>query len=389
MCNSVIAHIDMDAFYASVEVLDNPHLKGKPVIVGGDIKRGVVSAASYEARRFGVHSAMPLFKAKHKCPHGVFRPVRMKRYLEVSHSIMAILRAFSPLVEQVSVDEAYIDLTGTEPLFVNVEKTAREIKEKIREKTSLTCSVGISTCKFLAKIASDMEKPDGLTIIPPEKVHDFLNTLSIRKVPGIGEKTEAQLAGIGIRTLGQVRQYSPEWLYRKFGKFGIRLAELADGVDASPVVPYSPPKSISSEDTLPEDTDDIRVLKKHLIAQAEIVARSLRKKGFKGKTLVLKIKHSDFKHITRSMTLEHSTQLAEVIYKGAVRLLEAYELFSKVRLVGVGVSNLEPVDAPEQLDLFKEMGASEEKWEKAEKALDEIAERFGNGTVKRGTLFNG
>jgi DNA polymerase-4 len=384
----VIAHIDMDAFYASIEVLDNPGLRGKPVIVGGGSKRGVVSAASYEARRFGVHSAMPIYKAKQKCPHGVFMPVRMNRYKEVSMAVMTILGEFSPLVEQVSVDEAYIDLTGTEPLLGKAEQAGSEIKKRIKQETSLTCSIGISTCKFLAKIASDMEKPDGLTIIPPEKIRSFLSTLSIRRVPGIGEKTEEHLARMGIQYLGDVKKYPPERFYKKFGKFGIRLVELANGIDLSPVVPYSPAKSISSEDTLPEDTDDVTILKKYLMEQAEIVARSLRKKELKGRTLTLKIKHSDFKQITRSVTLERPTQLADVIYKGSVKLLDAYELFSRVRLVGVGVSNLEPVDAPEQLELFKEPGASEEKWEKVEKTLDEIVDRFGDQAVKRGTLVD-
>jgi DNA polymerase-4 len=388
MDNRIIAHIDMDAFYASVEVLDNPGLKGKPVIVGGDLNRGVVSAASYEARRFGVHSAMPIFKAKQKCPHGIFLPVRMERYKEVSRSVMAILGKFSPLVEQVSVDEAYIDLTGTEPLFGEAERVALEVKKKIREKTSLTCSIGISTCKFLAKIASDMKKPDGLTMIPPEKVQDFLSALSVRKVPGIGQKTEAQLFSMGIQYLGDVKKHPPKRFYNVFGKFGIRLVELANGIDKSLVTPYSPQKSISSEDTLPEDTDDIEILKKYLMQQAEIVARSLRKKGFKGKTLTLKIKHSDFRQITRRVTLEHHTQLSEVIYKGAVKLLDAYALSSKVRLVGVGVSNLELAKAPEQLELFKEFGSSAEKWKRVEKTLDKIVDRFGNEAVKRGALLD-
>ena len=388
MDNRVIAHIDMDAFYASVEVLDNPGLQGKPVIVGGDLNRGVVSAASYEARRFGVHSAMPIFKAKQKCPHGIFLPVRMARYQEVSRAVMGILGAFSPLVEQVSVDEAYIDLTGTEPLFGDAERVALEIKQKIREKTSLTCSIGISTCKFLAKIASDMKKPDGLAMIPPETIQDFLSTLSIRKVPGIGQKTEAQLLSMGIQYLGDVKRYPPKRFYKTFGKFGIRLVELANGIDTSLVTPHSPPKSISSEDTLPEDTDDIEILKKYLMQQAEIVARSLRKKGFKGKTLTLKIKHADFKQITRSVTLERHTQLSEVIYKGVTKLLEVYTLFSKVRLIGVGVSNLVLAGTPEQLELFKKFGSSAEKWKRVEKTLDQIVDRFGDEAIKRGTLLD-
>ena len=191
-----------------------------------------------------------------------------------------------------------------------------------------------------------------------------------------------------IEYLGDVKRYSPKRLYKTFGKFGIHLVELANGIDKSLVTPYSPPKSISSEDTLPEDTDNIEILKKYLMQQAEIVARSLRKKGFQGKTVTLKIKHTDFKQITRRVTLEHHTQVAEFIYKGVVKLLEAYKLSSKVRLVGVGVSNLEPAGAPEQLALFKDLGASAEKWKRVEKSLDEIVNRFGDEAVKRGTLLD-
>jgi len=386
--NRVIAHIDMDAFFASVEAADNPGLSGKPLIVGGGLKRGVVSAASYEARSFGVHSAQPIFEAKRKCPQGIFLPVRMKRYKEVSHEIMKVLKEFSPLVEPVSVDEAYLDLTGTELIFGKAEQAALKIKQNIREKTSLTCSLGISTGKFIAKIASDLKKPDGLTIIPPEKVRNFISALPVGKVPGIGKKTEEKLLKMGVRFLGDVKRYSPEDIYSRFKKFGIRLVELADGVDRSPVISYSPPKSVSSEDTFPEDTFDPKILKKYLLDQAGIVARSLRKKGFKGRTITLKLKYSNFRQVTRSVTLEHSTKLAEVIYKEALRLLDSYNLHSNVRLVGVSVSNLELVDAPQQLDLFKKSDEYEKKWEKAEEALDRIAERFGTETVKRGTLLD-
>ena len=384
----VIAHIDMDAFFASIEVLDDPLLKGKPVIVGGGLKRGVVSAAGYEARKFGIHSAMPIFEAKRRCPQGIFLPVRMKRYKEISLAVMACLRKFSPLVEPVSVDEAYIDLTGTGLIFGKEEEAARKIKKEVSEKTSLTCSIGVSTCKFIAKIASDLNKPDGLTIIPPEQVRKFLDTLSIKKVPGIGNKTGEQLVKMGILYLGDVNQYPPDRFYKKFGKPGIRLVEFANGIDKSRVVPRSSPKSISSENTLPEDTDDVNILKKYLIEQAETVARSLRKKGLKGRTMILKIKHTNFRLITRSVTLEYPTQFARVIYREIFKLLDTYKLFSKVRLVGLGISNLEPVDAPEQLNLFKKNDDLDKKWEKAEKALDKIVNRFGDDTIKRGTLLD-
>jgi DNA polymerase-4 len=379
----VIAHIDMDAFFASVEVLDDPALKGKPVVVGGDMRRGVVSAASYEARRFGVHSAMPLYRARRLCPDCVFLPVRMERYAEVSRVVMRCLEDFSPLVEQVSVDEAFVDLTGTEQLFGPPERAARAIKARIWGATSLTCSVGVSVSKMLAKIASEMDKPDGLTIIPPDKMEEFLKTLPIRKVPGVGEKSEAELAKIGIERVGDIAKFSPEWLEERFGKYGAWLVEVATGAEGSPVEPYSEPKSVSAEDTLDEDTDDRDILKRYLLEQSERVGRRLREEGYQARTVTLKLKHSDFKLITRSETLREPTRLGETVYREAVKLLEAYPLRAKIRLVGVGVSNLEPVEGPAQMSLFDE-SKSLAKWAKVEQAADEIAKRFGERAVKRG-----
>lgn len=384
----VIAHIDMDAFFASVEVLDNPDLRGKPVIVGGSSRRGVVSAASYEAREFGVHSAMPLFQARRLCPHGIFRPVRMKRYHEVSSVVMSCLRAFSPLVEQVSVDEAYIDLTGTEKLFGDPWEAAERIKGAIRRKTSLTCSIGISTNKLLAKIASDMHKPDGVTIIPPEEVRRFLDDLPIGRIPGIGARSEEDLAGIGVKTIGDVLKVSPGFLAERFGKLGERLRAIAEGKVTSPVVPFSQPKSVSHEQTLEEDTGDVKILKGHLIQQAGNVGSRLRRYGLRGKTVVLKIKYADFKQITRSATLDRPTHVGKTIYTEAVKLLEAQQLARKVRLIGVGVSNLEPAGDRGQLDLFFERRPGEEKWERAERAVDEVVRRFGKGALKPGSAVD-
>ena len=383
----VIAHIDMDAFYASVEVLDNPELKGKPVIVGGSSKRGVVSASSYEARAFGVHSAMPIFQAKRLCPNGIYLPGRMRRYVEISRVVMGILGDFSPLVEQVSVDEAYLDLTGTAALFGPPEQAAHAIKSKIREKTSLTCSIGVSTCKLLAKIASDIEKPDGLTIIRPDGVESFLETLPIGKVPGIGKKSEEELSKLGIRYVGDLKRFEPKYLHERFGKFGERLTRICEDRDGSPVVPYTAPKSISGEVTLEEDTKSRTVIKKILLAQSDRVARRLRKQGFKGRTVILKLKTADFKTITRSSTLECPVHLSDQIYTEVTGLLKREKLYQKVRLVGVGVSNLEPATESGQLPLFDKRNAREKKWEKAERAMDEITERFGHGAVKRGLFL--
>jgi DNA polymerase-4 len=383
----IIAHIDMDAFYAAIEVLDDPALRGKPVIVGGDSRRGVVSAASYEARKFGVHSAMPVFQAKRLCPQGIFLPGRMGRYREISRVVMGCLREFSPLVEQVSVDEAYIDLTGTEKLFGSPAETAAAIKKRIRDETALTCSIGVSTSKLLSKIASDLDKPDGITIITPGEAGEFLAALPIGKIPGIGGRSGEALARIGIKRVGDIGRYPEKWMRDKFGKFGDWLLDVARGTGGPPVVPYTQPKSLSTELTLPEDTSDRGVLKKHLLHQSERVARRLRKHGFKGRTVTLKIKHSNFRQFTRSVTLEKPTCTGKVIYAEAAKLLDAHDLRTEARLIGVGVSNLEAADPGGQLSLFRESDPDEDKWEKAEKAVDEILRRFGDGKVKRGRLL--
>ncbi len=386
----VIAHIDMDAFFASVEAHDDPSLKGKPVIVGGDMKRGVASAASYEARVFGVHSAMPLFQARRLCPNGVFLPVRMERYVEVSRVVMRCLGEFSPLVEQVSVDEAFVDLTGTGHLFGDPERAARSMKARISERTSLTCSIGVSVSKLVAKIASDMNKPDGLTIVPPAEVARFLAALPVKKVPGIGEKGAEELAALGIARVGDIAKYPPARLEERFGKFGAWLLEIAGGAEGAPVEPCTAPKSVSAEETLDEDTSDETIIRKVLLGQADRVGRRLREEGFRGRTVTLKLKHHDFRQITRSSTLAEPTQLGETIYHEALELLSVYNLRSKVRLVGLGVSNLEPLDAPgapEQLSLFGPPKGAEGKWAKVERAADEIERRFGRGAVKRGSLL--
>ncbi len=384
----VVAHIDMDAFYASIEALDDPGLRGKPVIVGGDARRGVVSAASYEARSFGVHSAMPMFEARRLCPQGVFLPGRMRRYGEVSRVVMRCLEEFSPLVEQVSIDEAYVDLTGTELLHGGAERAARSMKSRIRELVSLTCSVGVAPTKLLAKVASDARKPDGLTVVPPHAVAAFLGTLPVAKVPGVGKKSGEELGNLGVRFAGDLARFTPRWLEERFGKYGLWLAEVAGGGADSPVEPYTAPKSVSAEDTLDEDTADETVLARRLLEQSERVGRRLREEGFRGRTVTLKLKHRDFRQITRSVTLGEPTQVGETIYMEARKLLAVYSLRSKVRLVGVGVSNLEPDGAAAQIELFGGGGAAE-KWERVERAADEIIRRFGEDAVRRGSLAEG
>jgi DNA polymerase-4 len=385
--NRVILHIDMDAFYASVEQVDHPALKGKPVIVGGPSNRGVVCAASYEARKFGVRSAMPIFQAKQKCPNGIYLPVRMARYQEVSKKVMDILAGFSPLVEQVSVDEAYMDISGIDRVLGSPKKTSLQIKQSIKKATSLTCSIGIAPNKFLAKIASDIEKPDGLTLIEPDEVLPFIATLPIRKVPGVGEKTVGRLEEIGVHMLGDVQKTGEGLLLERTRKFGRRLLDLSKGIDESPVVPYSEPKSISCEETLAKDTDDMDILKRVLLMQSELVGRRARAKGLMGTTVTLKLKRGDFRQMTRSVTIEEPTNSSNVIYEQVVKLLKVVKV-SKFRLIGVGLSNLVSAEeSKKQLNLFQVGAPGKKPWAEAEKAMDAIKERFGGDAIKRGGLL--
>jgi len=385
----MILHIDMDAFYASVEQRDNPWLRGKCVIVGGTGNRGVVCAASYEARKSGVHSAMPGFEARRRCPEGIFIRPRMKRYKEISARVMDRLRNFSPLVEPVSIDEAYLDASGCEALYGDAEAIGGRIKEAIFQEVGLTCSVGAAPVKFLAKIASDMDKPDGLTIIEKEDVPAFLETLPVARVPGVGKQTFAVLEAMGIATLGDVKRFPEEILYRQLGKYGRRIMALAHGVDRSKVEPVREHKSASSECTLKEDTDDADLLKKRLLSQAEEVAAELRTLDVKARTVVLKLKHTDFRQITRSETLPVPTCSSAVLYREAARLLDQYRLRQKVRLVGLGASGLVSSAAPVQQGLFAGGGDGAENWERVDRALASIQEKYGKGAVCRAVFREG
>jgi DNA polymerase-4 len=376
-----IMHLDMDAFYASVEQADRPELAGKPVIIGG-AQRGVVAAASYEARNFGVHSAMPIFQATRLCPQGIFLPVRMWRYQEMSRQVMEILATVSPLVEQVSIDEAFIDITGTESLHGPADVLARKIKEAIRERTSLTCSIGIAPNRFLAKIASEMNKPDGLSIIAEEDVGALLGVLPIGKIPGIGEKTAELLHGLGVKVATDVLKFPLEFWLKRLGKSGAHLYERAQGIGSASVTQHREPKSCSAEDTFAADTDDLEELKKWLLHQAENVGGDLRKHGSKGKTITLKVKFADFRTVTRSSTLPEPTHSTRIIYDAAVRLLENLKLTAKVRLIGVGVSNF--AGGMRQARLFPDGFAV--KQEKLEEALDRIRGKFGAKAVRRGRI---
>jgi DNA polymerase-4 len=384
----IVLHIDMDAFYASVEQLDHPELRGKPVIVGGSSNRGVVSAASYEARKFGVRSAMPIFQAKKRCPQGIFVPVRMRRYKEMSDQVMEILETYSPIVEQVSIDEAYLDLTGLERLHGSSERIARRIKEEIRGVTSLSCSIGIAPNKFLAKVASETNKPNGLTVISTQKASEVARGLPVGKVPGVGKKTVERLEKLKVTHLGDLLRVPEAELLKAVGKFSYTLLEFAQGIDDSPVVCHTDAKSISSEETFEENTNDYEVLRKELLVQAEEVGRRLRKHGLKGGTVSLKLRRADFVRITRSISFSEPTDSTNVLYGWALKLLDAVDLSEKFRLIGIAISGFASGEnTQEQLSLFAGKGRRDGSWREVEKAMDSITEKFGHEAIKRGSLI--
>ncbi|MCP4748851.1 MAG: DNA polymerase IV [Desulfobacteraceae bacterium] len=377
----------MDAFFASVEQLDNPALKGQSLVVGGLSGRGVVAAASYEARRYGIHSAMPIFQARQRCADLVIVPPRRKRYAQLSRRIMDRLSNFSPLVEPVSIDEAYLDASGCGRLFGTGRQMAMMIKQQIFEDVRLSCSVGVAPNKFLAKIASDFNKPDGLTVIEPDQVLSFIDELEVGKVPGVGTRTREQLSKLGVHTLGNVRGLSTDLLVRKLGKFGYRLMSLAHGQDDSPVTPDSPAKSFSSEITLDQDTRDRFLLENYLLAQAQSVGRQLRLHGKNARTITLKLKTSDFRSHTRSRTLNRAVNANEAVFQAARELLNRFVINLPVRLVGIGATSLQDEHAPAQADLFDETDGNRfHKWENLDRAVDAISERFGGRSVTRGSL---
>ncbi len=378
----LILHVDMDAFFASVEQLDHPELRGKALIVGGS-ERGVVSACSYEARKFGVHSAMPIVQARRLCPNGVFVPVRMARYAQVSRLVMAVLEQFSPLVEQASVDEAYLDVSGLERIFGPPEQLGASLKQAVAAETGLTCSVGMAPVKFLAKIASDLNKPDGLFILAPDDVPAFLNALPVSKIPGVGRQTLEKLTLLGVRRVGDVAGYPERFWRERFGKWGEVLYARARGIDPRSVVPDCEAKSEGAENTFAEDSDDREALKRWLLDQAERVGRRLRRDGHAGRTVTLKIKFSDFKAISRGKTLREPTASTRMIFQTAAELLDAEPLPRKVRLIGLSVSNFS--NARRQLSLFPENETDQDKTLDA--TLDAIREKFGPGAMVRGRVF--
>jgi DNA polymerase-4 len=388
-----IAHIDMDAFFASVEQLDHPEWRGKPLAVG-DGPRSVVSAASYEIRAFGVHSAMPVQQAKKLCPHGLFVPVRMWRYKEFSRRVMAVLQNFSPLVEQASVDEAYLDATGLERLFGPPEEFGETLRAAVKAETGLTCSVGIAPVRFLAKIASDFHKPDGMTIIHPQDVRAFLDALPVQKIPGVGGKTLETLNSLGVRLAGDILKHPQEFWKKRLGERGLWLFALAHGRDDRPVVPFTPPKSSSAENTFSKDTRDPASLRRWLLLQSERVGADLRAQGVRGRTVTLKAKFADFTQVTRSRTLAEPICDTQTIFDTAVALLAELNPKKDLRLIGVGVSQFgeRPAQKLSLLDLVPQPGADAPPKAKPkgtlDQALDAVRGRFGKSAIVRGDLLD-
>jgi DNA polymerase-4 len=384
----VIIHLDMDAFYPSVEVLDNPDLRGKPVVVGGSRERGVVSSASYEARNYGIHSAQPMATAMRLCPHAVFLRGRMSRYREVSRRVFEVFERFTPLVEKLSIDEAFLDVTGCERLFGPPVEIARKIKEAVRRETGLTGSAGVAPSKFVAKIASDLEKPDGLTVVPEEKVREFLDPLPVSRMWGVGSVTREALEKLNIRTFRDLSRMPVGVLERRFGKYGIRMHELSTGIDNREVIPEHDTKSIGHEETFPEDIVDLGCATRELLFLAGKVARRMRKDSLQGKTVTLKVKYGDFTSITRSATLAAATDDAGEIYRAVLTLLNKTEVGRRpVRLLGVSLSQLLDVRMERQLSLFCEDEASSKK-KNLNAALDSISEKFGDQIIGPGELLN-
>ena len=382
----MILHMDMDAFFAAVEQRDNPQLRGKPLVVGGTSRRSVVATASYEARKWGIHSAMPMFQALERCPGLiVIRPDKSK-YHRISLGIMALLKEFTPLVEPVSIDEAFLDITGCHRLWGSPETIASSIQKRIADHFHLTCSIGGASLKFLAKIASDIHKPNGITIIPEENTRTFIQAVRIHKVPGVGKNAMVKMRLMGIETLGDVCRFSTAILEKKLGKLGIRLAELSRGVDPSQVIVKEKRKSISSEITLDMDILDDKKIKKELLRRAQVVGHDLRQRSLFAATIFIKFKFFDFSQVTRQVRTDPPVCASSDIYNAAVALADNLRNEKPIRLIGVGVSSLTSTRPITQLDLFQTTDRRQNKWEKVDTAVDAIAQKFGNGIVIKATL---
>ena len=376
----IIMHVDMDAFFASVEQLDHEEYRGKPLIVGGIGGRGVVSTCSYEARKFGVHSAMPTAKAMKLCPQGIFIQGNYPRYAEVSQQIFDIFDHYSPLIEPLSIDEAFLDLTGMERLMDSPRQYALKLKQEIKEKTGIVASVGIAPNKFLAKIASDLDKPDGLVIVNKDLVQEFLDPLPVRRIWGVGAKTAAILDRMRVKTIADLRKMSYEELHKTFGdKTAQHLFLLAQGIDERPVAPRGRAKSIGNETTFSEDLQSAEAALEVLLYLSVKVGWRLRQAGFKAKTVQLKLRQSDFSTFTRQKQLFEPSNFDNDIYTAIKELFENLNITRGIRLLGVSTTGFEEM---ESLSLFHD-----EKKDRLYQAIDDINSKFGKLGVTRGALL--
>ncbi len=379
-----ILHVDMDAFFASVEQRDDPSLQGIPVVVGGSLNsRSVVSAASYEARKFGIHSAMPMAEVYRRCPHAVLLPVNIPKYRAVSQQIQQIFLTYTPMVEPLSLDEAFLDVTGSLSLFGPAEKIAQLIKRRIQLELNLTASVGLACNKFLAKIASDLRKPDGFVVVQPDRIQEFLDPLSVERIWGVGKKTAEQLHTLNIRTVRDLRNLEQGYLTKLLGVIGSQLYLLARGTDERPVTSDRVVQSIGRETTFANDIADRDLLETVLLKLSVDVGRSARKESLKGKTISLKVRFSDFKTISRSHTLTQASNLDDVIYREVCQLLREVELRQPVRLMGVTLSNLTDKEES-QLSLFAELTQDREN---LTKVMDLVKEKYGEMSITRAKLL--
>ncbi|NCD08975.1 MAG: DNA polymerase IV [Negativicutes bacterium] len=376
-----IMHVDMDAFFASVEQFDYPEYRGKALIVGGQSDRGVVSTCSYEARKYGVHSAMSMVEARKRCPHAIFVTGRMSRYAEVSAIIMDIFKEFSPCIEPLSIDEAFLDLTGMDNLVGDINKLGRQVKDKIKVQTGLTASVGIAPNKFLAKLASDLEKPDGLVIIREEEAEKIIAPLSVRRIFGIGEKAEKGLLQLGITTIGQLAACEPRFLKKVLGNNADTIHLLAQGKDERPVACFHEIKSIGKETTFAADLTNSTERRSELLDLCEQVGWRVRNRGVAGHTVTLKVKYASFKTITRSATMEVPVNLDEEIFAIINRLADQVSWTEPVRLLGVSLSKLVP-EGGEPLVAM----ADDAVMRKRNAVLASLKNRFGEKIIKRGNI---
>jgi DNA polymerase IV len=383
-----ILHVDMDAFYASVEQRDHPEYRGRPVIVGSDPKegrgRGIVATCSYEARKFGVHSAQPISQAWKLCPQGIYVRPDMNKYSRASIRVMEILLEFTDMLEQVSIDEAFLDVTGSEKLLGTGVEIARKIKSRINSELGLTASVGVAANKFVAKVASDLKKPDGLVVVTPGGEKEFLAPLPIRRLWGVGPKTEAVLKKIGLERIGQIAALSHSEMAARMSKSGTHLWQLSQGIDDRPVESEEGCKSIGHEITFDVDAGDPALLERTLLDLSERVAQRLRSKGFRARTIAIKFRESDFSTYSRRITLSNPVDTSEKIFPEALKLLKS--LFRKgilVRLIGVSAGNLESRAGETQMPLFNQ---TPQKDRKLAAALDDISRRFGGQAITRAAL---